>query len=319
MLKKLLKILLVSVAILAVAFTVFWFVRPSDVSFDELKATIPHVEDSRFADIGGVKIHYQEKGAGTPLVLIHGYTSSVYSWKDVFEQLSQKYRVIAIDLKGFGFSGKPDGDYSRRAQSEIVNELLEHLKIEKAWIAGNSMGGETALNLALNHPEKVLGLILIDSAGVKIPGRETLAPWYLEVPLLGQALTSLALTSDKLVRDGLKKSFYDDSKITDERVGFYYQPLKTRSGQLAAREARTQSSLYPVEDEINKINTPTLLIWGAEDELIPLEAGRRMNSLIKNSKLVVFENCGHIPQEEMPEKVLSEMTNFIGQTNQTEN
>lgn len=319
MLKKLLKSLLVLVAILAIAFTIFWFSRPSDVSFDELKATIPHSEYSKFADIGGVKIHYQEKGAGTPIVLIHGYTSSVYSWKDEFEPLAEKYHVIAIDLKGFGFSEKPDSDYSRRAQGEIVNGLLEYLKIEKAWVAGNSMGGETALNIALNHPEKVLGLILIDSAGVKIPGKETLAPWYLQVPFLGQALTSLALTSDKLVREGLKKSFFDDSKISDERVSFYYQPLKTKGGQLAAREARLQSFLYPVEDEINKINAPTLIIHGADDELIPLEAGRKMNSLIKNSKLVVFENCGHIPQEEMPDKVLIEMTNFIGQTTQTGN
>ncbi len=314
MLKKLLKILPAIIAVLIIAFTIFWFARPVDVSFEDLKAGVPHAEYSKFAEINGVKIHYQEKGEGTPLILIHGYASSTYSWKDVFEPLSEKYRVIAIDLKGFGFSEKPDGDYTRRAQGEIINGLLEYLKIEKAWIAGNSMGGETALNIALFHPEKVLGLILIDSAGVKILGRESLAPWYLQTPVVGQVLTSLALTSDFLVREGLKKSFYDDSKISDERVNYYYQPLKTRNGQLAAREARMQYVLYPVEDKLDKIKVPTLLIWGAEDELIPLEAGKKMNSLIKDSKLVVFESCGHIPQEEVPEKVLSEMVNFIEQT-----
>ena len=85
MLKKLLKILLALVAVLAIALTIFWFARPADVSFDELQATVPHSEYSKFADIGGVKIHYQEKGTGTPLVLIHGYTSSTYTWKDIFE------------------------------------------------------------------------------------------------------------------------------------------------------------------------------------------------------------------------------------------
>lgn len=319
MLKKFLKILLAVVAVLAVAFAVFWFSRPEDVSFDELKATVPHSKYSKFAEINGVKIHYQEKGTGTPLVLIHGYTSSTYTWKNVFLPLSEKYHVIALDLKGFGFSGKPDGDYSRRAQGEIVAGLLEHLKIEKAWLAGNSMGGETALNVALYHPEKVLGLILIDSSGVSYTSKESLTPWYLQIPVLGRVLTALALTSDSVVRQGLEKSFYDDSKITDAQVKYYYQPLKTRDGQLAAMRARKQYHLYPVEDQLNKINVPTLLIWGAEDELIPLEAARKMNEQIKNSKLATFEKCGHLPQEEMPEKTFQEMTNFISQTNPTEN
>lgn len=313
MLKKLLKFLLVILAALMVAFGIFWFSRPADVSFDEVKQTVPFSEYSKFAEIGGVKIHYQEKGAGEPLVLIHGYTSSTYAWKDLFEPLSENFRVIAIDLKGFGFSEKPDGDYSRRAQGEIVFGLLEHLKVEKAWLAGNSMGGETALNVALNHPEKVTGLILIDSAGVNISGRESLAPWYLQTPVIGQALIALSLTSDKLVREGLRKSTFDDAKISDEKVAYFHQFLKTRSGQNAAREARIQFALYPVENELGKINVPTLLIWGAEDELIPLEAGKVMNERIKNSKLVTLEKCGHLPQEEMPEKVLTEMTSFMTQ------
>ncbi len=310
MLKNLLKILLGLVVILTIAFAIFWFSRPLDISFEELKRTIPHAEDSKFANIGGVRLHYQEKGEGIPLVLIHGYASSTYSWKDVFEPLAKKYRVIAVDLKGFGFSEKPDGDYSRRAQGEMVAGLLEQLKIEKAWLAGNSMGGEIVLNIALQHPEKVLGLILIDSAGVKIPGRVSLAPWYVQTPIVGRVLSALALTSNKLVRQGLEKSFYDDSKIADERVNYYYQPLKTRAGQLAALRARTQFALSPIEDKLNQINLPTLIIWGAEDEIIPLEAGQKMNSEIKNSKLVVIEKCGHLPQEEMPERIVNDVTQF---------
>jgi len=312
--KKLLKILVALIAALAIVFTVFWFARPVDVSFDELKATIPHAQYSKFAEVAGVRIHYQEKGTGTPLVLIHGYASSTYSWKDVFDPLSEKYRVIAIDLKGFGFSEKPDGDYTRRAQGEIVAGLLDHLKIEKAWLAGNSMGGETALNVALYRPEKVIGLILINSAGVQVPGGTSVAPWYLQVPVLGQVLTSLALTSDKLVRSGLEKSFYDDAKISDERVNYYYQPVKTRNGQFAARQARSQFFLYPVESEINKLKIPNLIIWGDRDEVIPVEAGRKINSLINGSKLVIIENCGHVPQEELPDRVLAEMRSFIEQT-----
>ncbi len=298
-------------AILAIALTVFWFARPADVSFDEVRSSIPNSEYSRFIDVDGVRVHYQEKGVGSPLILIHGFTSSTYSWKDVFEPLSKNFRVIAVDLKGFGFSSKPDGDYTRRAQAVLVGHLLDQLKIDKAWFCGHSMGGEVALNLVLQNPARVSGLILIDSAGVAVKGGGSLAPGYLLVPVVGRVLMAFALTSDKLVREGLEKSFFDDSKVTAERVAYYHRPLKSRGGQLAALRARTQFAQLPVEAEVGRITVPTLIIWGAEDELIPLEAGHKLNAAIKGSQLVVFEQCGHAPQEEMPDRALAEITKFI--------
>ncbi len=315
MMKKLLKVLLVLIVIAVIAFTIFWFARPADVSFDEARASVPNSVYSHFADLDGVSVHYQEKGAGTPLVLLHGFTSSTYSWKDAFEPLSKNFRVIAVDLKGFGFSGKPDGDYSRRAQAALVTHLLDYLKIEKAWLCGNSMGGEIALDVALVNPQRVAGLILIDSAGVEVPGSGSLAPSYLLIPVVGRVLTALSLTSDKLVRQGLEKSFYDRAKVTDERVANYYRPLQTRGGQLAALRARTQADQFPIEQDLGKVNAPALIIWGAADQLIPLAAGRKMSSLIKDSKLVIFESCGHLPQEEMPARVVDEMTRFISARN----
>jgi pimeloyl-ACP methyl ester carboxylesterase len=309
--KKFLKILLTLILIVTVALTIFWFARPADISFTELRASVPNSDYSHFADIDGVRMHYQEKGAGTPLVLIHGYTSSTYSWKDVFEPLAKNFHVIAVDLKGFGFSSKPDGDYTRRAQALLVTHLLERLNLEKAWLCGNSMGGEVALNVAIANPQRVAGLILIDSAGVDVPGKGTLAPGYLMIPVLNHLLIALSLTSNKLVRQGLMKSFYDQSKVTDERVANYYRPLKTRGGQLAALRARTQFSMLPVEPNLKQIDVPTLILWGAQDQLIPLTAGYKLNSLVRNSKLVVFENCGHVPQEEMPARVVSEITQFV--------
>jgi pimeloyl-ACP methyl ester carboxylesterase len=311
MLKRLLKLGLALIVVGVVALIAFWFARPADVSFDEVRASVPNSDYSHFADIDGVRIHYQEKGTGTPLVLIHGYTSLTYTWKDVFEPLSKSYRVIAVDLKGFGFSGKPDGDYTRRAQAVLVAHLLDHLHIEKAWLCGNSMGGEVALNVALANPQHVAGLILIDSAGVEVPGRGTLAPAYLSIPVVGRLLIALSLTSDKLVRQGLEKSFYDRSKVTPDRVASYYRPLKTRGGQLAALRARAQWLQFPVEANLDKINVPTLILWGSQDQLIPLAAGRKLNSLIKDSSLVIFDNCGHLPQEEMPARVIEEITQYI--------
>jgi pimeloyl-ACP methyl ester carboxylesterase len=118
------------------------------------------------------------------------------------------------------------------------------------------------------------------------------------------------------VRHALERSFYDGAKVTDERVAAYYGPLKTRGGQLATRRARSQWGLFPIAQDLNKISSPALIIWGAEDQLIPLETGRRLNSLIKDSKLVIIERCGHVPQEELPDRVLDEMTKFIEGSNQ---
>lgn len=318
MVKTFLKLLLVMIVIATIGLAFFWFSRPVDISFDALRDTIPNSDYSHFTEIDGVRLHYQEKGTGTPLVLLHGFTSSTYSWKDVFEPLSKNFRVIAIDLKGFGFSEKPDGNYTRRTQAVLVSHLLDHLKIEKTWLCGNSMGGEVALNFALQNPQRVAGLILIDSAGVSVNGGNSLAPRYLLIPVVGRILTALSLTTDKLVREGLEKSFYDDRKITDERVAYYYRPLQTRSGQLAALRARAQAGQLPIEQDLSKVNARTLIIWGAEDALIPLPAGRKLNSLIKDSKLVIIEKCGHVPQEEMPDSVLDEITEFIEASSQTQ-
>ena len=112
------------------------------------------------------------------------------------------------------------------------------------------------------------------------------------------------------MREGLKQSFYDDSKVTDERVAAYYLPLTTRGGQYAARRVRLQRNFERVEQSLGKVTQPALLIWGAEDRLILLEDGRRLQSSLPAARLVVFDSCGHLPQEEMPERFAREVLNF---------
>lgn len=311
--KRLIRPILAVLFALVFGVSVFWFSRPLDLKFEEHEARLLHQKNSKFADLGDLKIHYQEFGSGKPLVLIHGYGSSTYSWKDVVEPLAKTNRVIALDLKGFGFSDKPEGDYSRVAQAEVVARFLEKLRIEKAWIAGNSMGGEIAANLAIRHPDKIYGLVLIDSAGIRIPGKSSVAPWYTTAPVVGPFLTAVALTSDGIVKQGLEKSFFDDSLVTSERVAAYSLPLTTRSGQAAAIAARRQFSEGNIESKLGSISAPTLLIWGRHDEIIPLDSGERMKRLIPGSELVVLEKCGHVPQEEMPEKVVKLVTEFISE------
>jgi pimeloyl-ACP methyl ester carboxylesterase len=146
---------------------------------------------------------------------------------------------------------------------------------------------------------------------VTVSGGGSVTPGVAQWPVIGPAIAALALTTDSLVRDGLLQCFYDKTLVTNEQVAAYYRPLKTRNGQHAAYLARTQAAIDPIEPEIGKVWQPTLIIWGAEDELIPLEAGRRLNSLIAGSRLVVFDKCGHVPQSEMPARFAGEVRSFV--------
>jgi pimeloyl-ACP methyl ester carboxylesterase len=311
--RKLARLLLLLVLVVAVAFTIFWYSRPDDLDFEEFRAAVPHSAASRFADVEGVgRVHYQEKGTGRALVLIHGNNSSAYSWRDVFDELAKDFRVVALDLKGFGFTAKPAGDYRVETQAALVMRLLDQLKIERATLCGSSMGGAVALTAAINYPERVDALILVDSSAFnEVSGGASLAPAYLRWPYIGGAVTALALTSDSLVREGLRKSFYDGSKVTEERVAAYYRPLRTRGGQRAARLVRDQRDYTQIENSLDKIRQPALLIWGAQDRLNILEDGKRLHAKLAGSQLVVFDNCGHLPQEEMPERFAREVTKFM--------
>jgi len=310
--KKLTRLLLLLLVAAAMAFAVFWYSRPADLNFEEFRAAIPHAAASRFADVEGIgRIHYQEKGTGRALVLIHGNNSSTYSWADVFDEFAREFRVVALDLKGFGFTAKPEGDYSIEAQAALVVRLLDRLGVERAALCGSSMGGAVALAVAVNYPQRVDSLILVGSSAFTETRGESLAPAYLRWPYVGGAITALALASDSVVRDGLRRSFHDESKVTEERVAAYYRPLRTRGGQRAARLVREQRDYTRIENALDKIRRPTLLIWGAHDRLNLLEDGRRLQAKIRGAQLVVFENCGHLPQEEMPAAFAREVSSFM--------
>jgi len=309
--KKLLRILLTLLALLLVGLAIFWFSRPLDVDFEAVRSQVPHAEFSHFADLDGLRVHYQECGTGLPLVLVHGLMSSTFDWKDVLPLLSNRFHVIALDLKGFGFTAKPSGDYTLGTQADLVVRLLDHLRIEKAALCGQSMGGKVVLRVASRHPERVSALILVDSAGMKVgkskPANRSVTRW----PVIGPLVAALALSSDSFVRDGLLRCYYDKAKVTEDRVAACYRVLKTRAGLRATRATQAQASPELTEPVIASLGQPTLILWGEQDQLIPLEAGKKFKDLIRGSRLVVFEKCGHAPQDEMPERFAKEVSEFL--------
>lgn len=275
----------------------------------------PQPRESSF-QYRGISIHYEERGRGLPLILLHGYGASTYSWRHVLPYFSKSYRVIAIDLKGFGLSDKPtDSDYSVLEQSRMVNEFIRVRRLENVVLAGHSLGGAVSLLACLTQSDQgghpISKLILIDPASYKqdLP----LFISILTVPIINEL--SLSLTSSNFKsRMILRKAFFDPSKITEEMVTTYGANLSLPGASQALIQTAKQmvpSNLEEISERYKRIDIPVLLIWGENDEIVPLEVGRKLAGNIPNSKLVVVPNCGHVPQEECPSQAMEAMETFL--------
>jgi pimeloyl-ACP methyl ester carboxylesterase len=229
---------------------------------------------------------------------------------------SKAYRVIAIDLKGFGLSDKPmDNNYSVLDQSDIISEFIRVHNLDDVILVGNSMGGAVSLFTYLMQSDHgahhISKLILIDSAGYKQRLPDFIA--ILTIPIVN--VLSLSLTSSHFrAKMVLNESFYDHTKITEDIVATYaaYHSLPGTSHALI----KTAQQLVPpnfdeMAERYKSITIPVLIIWGDKDTIVPLQVGRKLAANIPNSKLVVIPNCGHIPQEECPSKTIEAMESFL--------
>ena len=267
----------------------------------------------------GVKIKYDEFGNGDPIILLHGFGVSSYSWHDVSKPLSQKNRLFLIDLKGFGKSDKPlDDKYSISDQAEIIISFIQKNNLRNLILAGHSIGGAVALQTALrcikmeNNPLK--GLILLDSPAYK--QRLPAFIQILKIPILNKLI--LAFFPAKLcVKLVLKKCFFDDTKITDEMVKNYsrfFDLAGSTHALITTAKKIIPKNIDEITSKYREIKIPTLIIWGEQDKVIPLSVGQKLNQTIPNSKLAVIPDCGHMPTEEKPKEtteIISEFLNSI--------
>jgi pimeloyl-ACP methyl ester carboxylesterase len=290
--------------------------RPFDIEWDEYAHELHHAEHSRFAEIEGVRVHYQEAGAknAPPVLLIHGFTASNFVWKDVFLQIAEGgFRVIAPDLVGFGFSGKPkSGEYTIDAQARMIAGLMEHLGIERATIVGSSYGGAVAATCALDYPERVERLVLVDAVINDYAKRRPLLR-LVASPLLGDFVSPLMLGSRRLVHQQMRKGYAPERRhlFDEQRMTAHHRPLLAASTQRATLTTLRRWNAGRIEREAHSIKQPTLLIWGEVDPEIPLAHGRRLFEQIEDSHLIVFRRCGHMPMEEYPREFTEVLTDFL--------
>ncbi len=283
-----------------------------DISLDDLKEEYAN-EHSKFVDVDGLLVHYRDEGKGVPIVLIHGTASSLHTWDDWTKKLTSKYRVIRMDLPAFGLTGpNQSGDYRIEKYVHFLNRFVQEVQLDSFHLAGSSLGGNIAWNFTANHPTKVEKLILVDASGLPTGKPQPSVFKMAKTPILSDLL--LHLTPRFFIEKNMKEVYADESKISEELITRYHK-MALREGNRQAFVDRAKidftSHEYKSVEKLKGIKQPTLLIWGAEDAWIPLANGKRMDSLLPNSRLQILQNSGHVPMEENPEESLKMLTNFL--------
>jgi pimeloyl-ACP methyl ester carboxylesterase len=289
--------------------------RSRDVEWDEHAHELHHAAHSRFAVVGGVRVHYQEAGASSdpPILLIHGFTASNFVWKDVFLPIAKAgFRVIAPDLVGFGFSGKPKGaEYTIDSQGRMIVGLMDHLGIESAGLIGSSYGGAVAATCALDYAARVERLVLVDAVINDHVKRRPLLR-LAALPLMGELISPLMLGSRKLVHSQMRQGYAPENMhlFDEERMTSHHRPLLAADTQRAVLKTLRRWNAGRIEREAYSIEQPTLLIWGKNDPEIPLAHGHRLFEQMKDARLLVFQHCGHMPMEEYPQEFTKAVLDF---------
>jgi pimeloyl-ACP methyl ester carboxylesterase len=270
---------------------------------------------SQFMPLLGMQIHFRDEGIksdSTPLLLLHGMSSSLNTWDSVVLYLKNSRRVISIDLPGFGLTGpSTTNTYNYDFYNTFLDSFTNKLSLKNFILVGNSMGGAIAWKYSLHHPQAVQKMILIDAAGYPKKNESgTIGFKIASLPLINNIM--LYATPKYLIKKSLESVYYDQSSVTATQVNRYHD-MAIREGNRAAAlkifngSFATSSPTKP----IHQIQTPTLILWGQYDNLISVENAYRFNRDIKDSKVEVYPNVGHVPMEEVPQKVSTSILKFV--------
>ena len=278
------------------------------------KQTVRSPNESRSSDT--INLNFKSHGSGPPILMLHGFGGSSYTWRHLIQPWAESNRLILIDLKGFGESPKPkDNLYGLQDQADLIHQFIVQHDLRGLTLVGHSMGGAIALLVSLRlieeEPERLSTLVLIDSAGYKQE-----LPAFIDIltkPIL-RWIAFTFLSDKKRVRRTLKEAYFVNTKITRDQVSAYAKPLGDDGAVHAlvktANKLKHDNTDY-IAKRLRNITVPTLIIWGRNDEIIPLEFGNRFDADIPNSELAIIDSCGHIPHEEEPVETTKILRTFL--------
>lgn len=265
---------------------------------------------SEFMALDGLRLHLRDTGPrdAPPLILLHGFASSLHAWEDWAPALEAGHRVIRIDLPGFGLTGAdPGGDYSDGRAMTLILGLMDRLGLARADVLGSSMGGRIAWRFAAAHPERVRRLVLLAPDGFASPGRS-----YDEPPRVPLLLRILPYTlPDFLLRPSIKPAYAQPDRIPEETFERYRAMMLAPGVRQAIVDRTATATLMPPEPLLARITAPTLLLWGADDAMVPARHAQDYLRHLPDARLVVLPGVGHVPMEEAPADSVSVVMEFL--------
>jgi pimeloyl-ACP methyl ester carboxylesterase len=308
-------------ALLGVLVIAFLLLRTSDTDAAAMRAKYGG-PPSQFVDIGdGVTVHLRDEGPKTApaIILLHGSNADLHTWEPWVTALKSQYRVIRFDQVGHGLTGPdPAEDYSTANYVADIGAVADKLGLESFIIGGNSMGGKHALAYTIAHPERVTGLVLVDGSGgpmlksgKKDDEKSSGNIGFKIARMPGINLLAEQITPRSLIAQSLEQTVSVKSVANDANVTRYWELLRYPGNRRATLKRFSQPYDALTEAEIAAVTTPTLILWGEEDRLIPVEAGRWLDKVMPASTLVVYPRIGHLPQEEAPEATLGDLQPWL--------
>ncbi|MEM8772577.1 MAG: alpha/beta hydrolase [Pseudomonadota bacterium] len=305
------KILLGVVAILilgAGAFGVVLYTASRGQGAGELEAVYMQASD-RMVEIAGARVRVREEGSPSnpPVLLIHGFTHSLETWDAWALALRDDYRVIRYDLLGHGLTGPdPQKRYAPEERAAFIGAVLDALEINKTAIAGNSLGGLAAWRFASAYPERVSALALISPGALPLNGVGD-EPAPIPAPMKAYLLTA----PEAGVRASAQLIYGDDAKITEERLQTMRDMMRREGNGAAMIESLKEFTLPDPSEALAAIAAPTLILWGAEDIIIPVAQGREIAAMMPNAELIEYPGVGHAAQEEAPMTSVADFKDFL--------
>lgn len=317
------KLLLKSIALLAGAALFFialglYLTWAPDRPVDELKPRWAQ-PPSQFITVQGMQVHVRDEGPrddALPVVLLHGTSASLHTWQGWAGVLKAQRRVIRFDLPGFGLTGPhPLDDYSMAAYVRFVAAVLDQLGVQRFVLAGNSLGGQIAWEVAHAHPQRVGKLVLVDAAGYAMAPKAV--PLGFRIARVA-ALRPLVRTTlpRGMVEQSVRSVYGDPARVTPDLVDLYYD-MAQRAGNRRAlglrveEIVREQAQADASAARIASLKVPTLVLWGGRDALIPPDSAQRFARDIAGSQLVLFDDLGHVPHEEAPARTVAPVVEFL--------
>ena len=302
---------------------VLLFIIPLLIPVPPLRGTLPPEQlqdpDSLFVDVDGLKVHYKSRGSGEPVfLLLHGFGSSTFSWREVMEPMSQYGTIIAFDRPAFGLTERPlpgdwtDGNpYTAEAQVRLTLGLMDRLGIDQATLVGNSAGGTIAVLTAIAAPARVSRLILVSPAIYNTGGSPSWVSTIAALPQVRRIGPLIVRLLVKQLERSLPSAWHDPTKITTDVLEGYKKPLMVDNWDRAFWEFSVAGRTAGLDSQVGAITTPTLVMAGDDDRWVATELSVRLSREMPNATLALIPTCGHVPQEECPGPFMQAVSSFL--------